>query len=199
MPAGDEAARVEEQEQLPSETVMGNYVQEKCEAGLLFLMGESELPLFMQYKLVKDGYKSSTLFAALAKKEDDVRDIIHSDFDVEKNKAGRLICTQVVVIWKKCRTQSDVEDKLTAEARSLFLPRPLGGNEYDLMVEAYEKKWGEIPKAKKPTLGFVQYKLDELEQGRYKATPLFEVTAWYFEDSGPSREQEDASGVRRFG
>ena len=198
-------AREEEEEQpivYPPEEKMRNYVAENADASLTFLFAENDLPLETQWAVADAGYRSTKMVGKMAADEKSIKELVHSDFDVPKNKAGRLIATKFAVIWGAARTQGETEDKMKAEAKVLNLPRPFDAGGHEIMKAAYEAKWEEpgdvLEESKVPTIGCIQFKIDEIERGIHKATQLYDVVSGDFEDGGPPAQSEDRNGVIRY-
>ena len=183
---------------LPSEEVMAQVIQDKCEAALSFLFSEHEVSMSMQYKLIRDGYKNLGMVSRMAGSEEGVKKLMIDDFGVEDTKPGRLELTKMALVWSAARTSKDTDDKAKAEAKSHNFLRPVDDNELDLMRLAYIKTRGPLDKEYIPTLGFLQLKLDQIEKGFYRATPLYEVTTGDFDEGGDPKRQTDMYGYERF-
>ena len=177
---------------------MSVYIQKNCEAALSFLFAEHDLDITTQYKIVSDGYSNTRMFSKMARNEDKLETMAKDDFDVPDNKQGRLTITKLMVIWKACGIMGETDDKVRAEAKALHIPRFVDDNERDTLLLAYAAFWGEPEEEYIPTLGFLQLKMDEVEKGIHKATPLYEVTCGDFDDGGPPQKHEDMTGVVRY-
>lgn len=167
----------------PALPVMQQQVIETGESDLLFIWGESRVPLMYQFDLINLGYSTLRGFASLDDSRAAVRVALAAELALDVAAAppagpnARLALSSLVAAWEISREQFNRELQLRAESKVLKIVRPVSTTDRAGMRRAVETLFGKIPNREAPSTDYISQKLEEIEQGEMIASPLDEVTS----------------------
>jgi hypothetical protein len=156
---------------------MAEYLTNNAEPELTFILSEVEVPLKLQYDLVIAGYKSTRRFAAIEDTKAEVRIALKDAIalDPAASAEARLGMTLLVAAWDLCQASSKKDIELRVESRVTGLGRQVPVNDRLAMRKILENKAGKLPDDEVPGIGYLTFKLEEVESNDPKASPLEDI------------------------
>lgn len=155
----------------------------KLGADFRFLLSEYEVPERIQLLLFDRGYKSFSTFAVWADDRVSLRKVIARDIanpeeqglapDVIRQVA--LITNQLLAAWLAASTRLTEDIRLSTEAKLLRLPTMVSRAALQSLRLRYETEHGRCKDAIYPCAAMIEKRLEEVEEGTFRAVPLTEV------------------------
>lgn len=152
-------------------------------ADFRFLLSEYEVHDRIQLHLFDAGYKSFSTFAVWADDRVNLRKVIARDL-VDPDEAGltaidirqaALITNQLMAAWLAASTRLTEDIRLSTEAKLLRLPTMISRSALQSLRLRYENEHGRCKDSVYPCASMIEKRLEEVEEGSFRAVPLTEV------------------------
>ena len=149
----------------------------KGSSELKYLMTNSGMETLTQAKFFHVNIVSLDLFAMVAEKDDELREILKTEMglDPAASLAARVEVARVIVAHNKARARFTETAKYEGEMSARQMPKALPKSEYLAMKEAWERKWWKLEEVDTPSRQFVEKRAEELENGEMRAEQLTSV------------------------
>ena len=150
---------------------------EKGSSELKFLLMNAGVEEALQAKLFHSSITTLELFAMIAEKDDELKDIVKTEFGVDPTTslAARVQVAKLVVAHNKAKVRFSEAAKYEGEMGARQMPKALAKTEYLAMKEAWERKWWKLEEVDTPSRQFVEKRAEELENGEMRSEPLTTV------------------------
>jgi hypothetical protein len=125
-----------------------------------------------------------TKFASIAKDGADMKTLMKDEFgfDETASLAERVRITNIVICFELARTRVLERNRLEGELSAKHMTKPLSMSEHSAMKAAWEKRYWALDEEWVPSRVYLEKRLEDIEQGEYKAEALTTVL---------SKDQED--------
>ena len=156
----------------------------KADSEMVFAFERSDVDNTVLAFFVHVGVDNMTKFAGIAKDSDDLKQLLKDEFDLDASKSlrDRVKVTNVIICFETAKTRVAERNKLEGELMAKHLVKPLTVSEHSAMRTAWERRFWAIDEEWVPARGYLEKRLEEIEQGELKAEPLTSVLTKDMED-----------------
>ena len=118
-------------------------------------------------------------FSSFFRDEADLVDVLRTDFalDAAASLADRAQVAAVICAWKDTQTKAKCQSEVGAEMDTREWTKPIPTGDYIQLRTAYINRYGQLEDKVIPAKEYLEKKLQELENGEFRAETLSEVVA----------------------
>ena len=149
----------------------------RADSEMTFAFERSDVERSILAAFVHSGIDNMTKFAGIAKDSDDLKLLLKDEFGVDASSSlkDRVKVTNVVICFETAKTRVAERNKLEGELMAKHIVKPLTVSEHTSMRAAWEKRFWAIEEEWVPARTYLEKRLEELEQGEFKAEALTSV------------------------
>ena len=135
---------------------------EKAGSDLKALLNKEEVDIELQKKLYHIGITTRKRFAAFFKTEEKLIKVLKDNFEIDGDSdiMARVTVTKVMVAWEAAVAMSSRIAEVEAECEVKNVVKPIGGDDYRFMKDAFEKKWWHLEPKDVPGRYYLEKKID---------------------------------------
>ena len=143
---------------------------------LKFLLDREGVTAEVQAKIFHAGIINIRQFAALVQDTEELRKCLKDDFGLDAtNLAGKALASTVAVARETAKVRAAKVAEVEAECEVRQEPKPVRGNDYQNMKEAYEKKYWTLEKNQLPANIYIERISEGVEKADLRAETLSEM------------------------
>ena len=148
-------------------------------AEFVFLLDSFGIPTDIQAKLAILGYTDAVVFAKMEDSAPAMRASIKTDvgLDPDASAAARAMVARLVTAWEAAGTRAQRRRQEEAEQRVGDLPRTLPKGQHLDLARAFAKVHFEMGDRDRPAEAYVEWRLEQLEDGELQAETLRQVAS----------------------
>ena len=171
----------------------------KLNAALTYLLEQKGVPAAFQDALGDAGFITMGAFSNLEDDRAGLRRILAAEFGLDPalDPVHRRSQAAVLEAWEAAADRAAAERKEEAVARATRLPRSVTSNEHLAMRRAFELRWHALEDEVAASDTYVEGRLEQIEDGEFRAETLSQVTAKSQQDDGHLSAHVELSGVLR--
>ena len=146
---------------------------------LRFTLGRNDVPEEMQAHFFENGVTNVNKFSSFFRDEADLINVLRTDFNVDaaaslqdRAKVAAIICS-----WKETVTKAKRQAEVEAEMNSREWTKPIPTGDYVQLRNYFQKNVGIVEDRVMPSKEYLEKKLQELENGEFRAETLAEVVS----------------------
>jgi hypothetical protein len=167
------------------------------DSSLKFLLEEKGVPDAVQDLIARAGTLTMALFALIEDTRAGLRTMMKDEWgmDPATDPAHRVSQATVIDAWETACIRLVKEREETAKAHATRLPRQMTGTELLAMRRAFENRHRVLEDDHAPSDSLVERRIEEIEQGEYKAEPLTMITTKGDDDVQQLGAEVERSGI----
>ena len=156
----------------------------KADAELAFAFERNDVAKSALALFVHSGIDNLTKFSAIAKDGEDLKKLMLDEFgyDEKSSLAERVKVTNIVICFDNAKARTSERNKLEGELGAKHITKPLSGSEHASMRQAWERRYWSLDEEWTPSRLYLERRLQDLEEGEYKAEALTAVLSKVEED-----------------
>ena len=146
---------------------------------LRFTLGRNDVPEEMRAHFFENGVTNVNKFSSFFRDEADLINVLRTDFNVDaaaslqdRAKVAAIICS-----WKETVTKAKRQAEVEAEMNSREWTKPIPTGDYVQLRNYFQKNVGIVEDRVMPSKEYLEKKLQELENGEFRAETLAEVVS----------------------
>ena len=149
----------------------------KADSELAFAFERNDVSRAALAAFVHSGIDNMTKFAGIARDGDDLRDLMLKEFgfDSSVSLGERVRITNIVICFEMAKSRVFERNKLEGELMAKHIVKPLTVSEHGAMRIAWERRFWTLDDEWVPSRVYLERRLEDLEQGEYKAEALTSV------------------------
>ena len=184
---------------MATDEAMRDYLAKEVDSELVYFLSDASMDLKLQYDLTTL-YKTMRAFTSMADSRNELRNMaLDFGLDVSAGTAAEKAATRakialVISAWESAREFIKKELELKAEAKVLAINKPLSVTESSAMRRALEQSEGKIDGRRMPSSEYLSQKMQEVETGELRASPLDEIVSSYETQAEQIQTTVDAKG-----
>eukprot|EP00435_Cladocopium_sp_Y103_P044554 s1729_g12.t1 len=146
---------------------------------LRFTLSRNDVPDTMQAHFFENGVTTVSKFSAFFRDEAGLIAVMRNDFNVDSaaSLADRAQVASVICSWKDTVTKAKRQAEVEAEMNSREWTKPIPVGDYVQLRNFFQKSVGHVEDRVMPAKEYLEKKLQELENGEFRAEPLSEVVS----------------------
>ena len=144
---------------------------------LKFLLDREGVSAEVQAKFYEAGILNMRQFAAFAPDVEDLRKSLREDFalDPAAGLPTKIAISRIVVAWDSAKIRSQKLAEAEADAEVRQEAKPVRGNDFKVMREAYESRRWKLDKEQTPARSYIEKISEGIERAEPRADALTEV------------------------
>lgn len=156
----------------------------KADAELAFAFERNDVDKKILALFVHSGIDNLTKFSAIAKDSDDLKALMKTEFGLDEaaSLGERVKITNVIICFDNAKTRTSERNKLEGELGAKHITKPLSGSEHTAMRLSWERRYWALDEEWTPSRLYLERRLQDLEDGEYKAEALTAVLSKIEED-----------------
>lgn len=146
---------------------------------LKFTLTRNEVSDELQAAFYRNGVTSIQKFSSFFRSEDDLVSVLKDSFNTnaEDSLAARSQVASVICAWRETQTRQKRQIEVEAEMDTREWTKPIPTGDYISMRNAYMKVHGKLEDKVTPSKEYLEKKLQELENGEFRAETMAEVVS----------------------
>ena len=146
---------------------------------LRFTLSRNDVPDPMQAHFFENGVTTVGKFSSFFRDETDLVNGLRDDFNVDaaNNLADRAKVASVICSWKDTVTKAKRQSEVEAEMTSREWTKPIPVGDYVQLRNVFQTAMGHVEDRVVPSKEYLEKKLQELENGEFRAETLAEVVS----------------------
>ena len=146
---------------------------------LRFLLSHNDVSEEIQLELYRQKINTIQKFSSFFRSEDDLIQVLARNFNIDA-AAGldqRAQVAAVMVSWRESATKVKRQAEVAAEMDTRDWTKPIPSSDYIILRNSYQSVYGPLEDKVTPSKEYLEKKLQELEQGEFRAENLTEVVS----------------------
>ena len=154
-------------------------ILKSASSDLRFLLTRNDVGDAVQEKLFRHQVLTTQKFSSFFRSEDDLVRVLADSFDLDANAglAQRAQVAAVLVSWRESLTKMKRQAEVEAEMDTRDWAKPIPTSDYIILRNSYQSTFGHMEDKVTPSKEYLEKKLQELEQGEFRAETLTEVVS----------------------
>ena len=146
---------------------------------LRFLLSRNDVSEDVQLELYRQKVTTVQKFSSFFRSEDDLVQVLQQSFniDVAAGREQRAQVAAVIVSWRESTTRVKRQAEVAAEMDTRDWTKPIPSSVYILLRNSLQAVHGTLEDKATPSKEYLEKKLQELEQGEFRAESLTEVVS----------------------
>ena len=146
---------------------------------LRFTLSRNDVPDDMQAHFFENGVTTVGKFSSFFRDETDLVNVLRDDFNVDaaNTLADRAKAASVICSWKDTVTKAKRQAEVEAEMNSREWTKPIPVGDYVQLRNVFQTTMGHVEDRVVPSKEYLEKKLQELENGEFRAETLAEVVS----------------------
>eukprot|EP00435_Cladocopium_sp_Y103_P032099 s929_g8.t1 len=146
---------------------------------LRFTLSRNDVPDEVQAHFFENGVTTVNKFSSFFRSEDDLVQVLRTDFNLDSaaSLADRARVASVICSWKDTLTKAKRQSEVEAEMGTREWTKPIPVGDYVQLRNFFQKTMGQIEDRVMPSKEYLEKKLQELENGEFRAETLAEVVS----------------------
>ncbi|CAL1126799.1 unnamed protein product [Cladocopium goreaui] len=146
---------------------------------LRFTLSRNDVPDEVQAHFFENGVTNVNKFSSFFRSEEDLIQVLRDDFNIDASAslADRAQVASVICSWKETITKAKRQAEVEAEMDSREWTKPIPVGDYVQLRNFFQKTIGHIEDRVTPAKEYLEKKLQELENGEFRAETLAEVVS----------------------
>ena len=146
---------------------------------LRFTLSRNDVPDEMQAHFFENGVTSVSKFSSFFRDETDLVHVLRDEFNVDAANAlaDRAKVAAVICSWKDTVTKAKRQSEVEAEMNSREWTKPIPVGDYVQLKNFFQTSVGQVEDRVTPSKEYLEKKLQELENGEFRAETLSEVVS----------------------
>ena len=146
---------------------------------LRFTLSRNDVPDEVQAHFFENGVTNVNKFSSFFRSEEDLIQVLRDDFNIDANASlsDRAQVASVICSWKETITKAKRQAEVEAEMVSREWTKPIPVGDYVQLRNFFQKTMGHIEDRVTPAKEYLEKKLQELENGEFRAETLAEVVS----------------------
>lgn len=146
---------------------------------LRFTLSRNDVPDEMQAHFFENGVTSVSKFSSFFRDETDLITVLRDEFNVDAANAlaDRAKVAAVICSWKDTVTKAKRQSEVEAEMNSREWTKPIPVGDYVQLRNFFQTAIGHVEDRVMPSKEYLEKKLQELENGEFRAETLSEVVS----------------------
>ena len=146
---------------------------------LRFTLSRNDVPDEMQAHFFENGVTTVGKFSSFFRDEADLVNVLRDDFNVDAANAlaDRAKVASVICSWKDAVTKAKRQAEVEAEMNSREWTKPIPVGDYVQLRNVFQNAVGHVEDRVLPSKEYLEKKLQELENGEFRAETLAEVVS----------------------
>ena len=146
---------------------------------LRFTLSRNDVPDDMQAHFFENGVTSVSKFSSFFRDETDLVNVLRDEFNVDAANAlaDRAKVAAVICSWKDTVTKAKRQSEVEAEMNSREWTKPIPVGDYVQLKNFFQTSVGHVEDRVMPSKEYLEKKLQELENGEFRAETLSEVVS----------------------
>jgi len=148
-------------------------------SGLRFTLSRNDVPGEMQAHFFENGVTSVSKFSSFFRDETDLVNVLRDEFNVDAANAlaDRANVAAVTCSWKDTVAKAKRQAEVEAEMNSQEWTKPIPVGDYVQLRNFFQTSGGHVEDRVMPSKKYLEKKLQELENGEFRAESLSEVVS----------------------
>jgi hypothetical protein len=149
----------------------------KADSELAFAFERNDVSKDVLAAFIHSGIDNMNKFAGIAKDGDDLKAMMLKEFgyDSSVSLGERVRITNIVICFEMAKSRVSERNKLEGELMAKHIIKPLTVSEHGAMRTAWERRFWVIEDEWVPSRVYLERRLEDLEQGEFKAEALTAV------------------------
>ena len=154
-------------------------VMRSAATDLRFLLARNDVSEAIQLELYRQKVNTVAKFSTFFRSEDDLIQVLAQNFntDAAQSLEQRAQVAAVMVSWRESATKIKRMAEVEAEMGSRDWARPIPNSDYILLRNAYQAAYGPMEDKVTPSKEYLEKKLQELENGEFRAENMTEIVS----------------------
>ena len=133
----------------------------------------------LQAGFYRNDVTSIQKFSSFFRSEDDLVRVLRAEFntDADTSLQARAQVAAVICAWRETQTRQKRQAEVEAEMETREWTKPIPTGDYINMRNAYMKVHGRLEDKVTPSKEYLEKKLQELENGEFRAETMAEVVS----------------------
>ena len=146
---------------------------------LRFTLSRNDVSDMVQARFFEQGVTSTNKFASFFRDEADLTQVMADSFglDAAESLQSRAEVASVICSWNDTRTKAKRQSEVEAEMNSREWTKPIPTGDYIQLRNSFTERVGLIEDKMIPAKEYLEKKLQELENGEFRAETLAEVVS----------------------
>ena len=163
----------------PAEVPDEEEILRSAATDLKFLLSRNDVSQQVQMELYRQKVNTVAKFSTFFRTEDDLVGVMAQNFgiDAAQGLEQRAQVAAVMVSWRESTTKVKRTAEVEAEMGSRDWARPVANSDYIILRNAYQSAYGPLEDKSTPSKEYLEKKLQELENGEFRAENLTEVVS----------------------
>eukprot|EP00435_Cladocopium_sp_Y103_P067563 s951_g30.t1 len=146
---------------------------------LKFTLTRNDVSNELQAAFFRNGVTTIQKFSSFFRSEEDLITVLKDSFNTDsaESLASRAQVASVICAWRETQTRQKRQNEVEAEMDTREWTKPIPTGDYISMRNAYMKVHGNIEDKVTPSKEYLEKKLQELENGEFRAETMAEVVS----------------------
>ena len=151
----------------------------KGSSDLKFILTRNDVSNELQAGFYRNDVTSIQKFSSFFRSEDDLVRVLRAEFntDADTSLQARAQVAAVICAWRETQTRQKRQAEVEAEMETREWTKPIPTGDYINMRNAYMKVYGRLEDKVTPSKEYLEKKLQELENGEFRAETMAEVVS----------------------
>ena len=151
----------------------------KGSSDLKFILTRNDVSNELQASFYRNEVTTIAKLSSFFRSEQDLVDVLKDSFntDAAANLQSRAQVAAVICAWRETQTRQKRQAEVEAEMETREWTKPIPTGDYINMRNAYMKVHGKIEDKVTPSKEYLEKKLQELENGEFRAETMAEVVS----------------------
>eukprot|EP00435_Cladocopium_sp_Y103_P008156 s2140_g2.t1 len=146
---------------------------------LRFTLSRNDVPDEVQAHFFENGVTNVNKFSSFFRDETDLINVLRTDFnlDAAASLSNRAQVASIICSWKETLTKAKRQAEVEAEMTSREWTKPIPVGDYVQLRNFFQRTVGHVEDRVMPSKEYLEKKLQELENGEFRAETLAEVVS----------------------
>ena len=146
---------------------------------LRFTLGRNDVPDTVQAHFFENGVVTVNKFSSFFRDEQDLIEVLRTEFNIDAaaSLAERAQVASVICSWKDTLTKAKRQAEVEAEMSTREWTKPIPVGDYVQLRNFFQTTVGHVEDRVMPSKEYLEKKLQELENGEFRAETLAEVVS----------------------
>eukprot|EP00435_Cladocopium_sp_Y103_P043776 s436_g12.t1 len=148
-------------------------------ADLRYTLSRNDVPDDVQAHFFENGVTNVNKFSSFFRDETDLINVLRTDFnlDAAASLQDRAKVASIICCWKETLTKAKRQAELEAEMSSREWTKPIPTGDFVQLRNFFQTTVGHVEDRVMPSKEYLEKKLQELENGEFRAETLAEVVS----------------------
>ena len=151
----------------------------KGSSDLKFVLTRNDVSNELQGSFYRNGVTTIQKFSSFFRSEEDLIGVLKDSFDTDADTSlqSRAQVAGVICAWRETQTRQKRQAEVEAEMETREWTKPIPTGDYINMRNAFMKVHGKIEDKVTPSKEYLEKKLQELENGEFRAETMAEIVS----------------------